>query len=520
MMAIIVSCMLFLLQLILSKKTWRTGSHQVIIGCMMFALLSYGFFIMRLDGQLADSDTALMSVISYATGESGSFVDSGASYPHGAGYLAITSTLVQLTDLSVADVQRYLYPLISALLLPPIIFMTYRTLLKQITPALLGTVLLLLQTDFIWVTWRGSHERFTWAFGLTLLYLAVRYQKDKNKLQIATYLLVGLAMITTNYVFAFAFNGMLLFAGLTASLVERNRTRWQPVILLSVLNISMAIIFARIIYTPADEGIIAFSEIIDRVYALIFEGQSSPTSTAAVLWWQNPIIFILLTALNWFVLGIASCWWVYRVQQVVRQQGHQLAVQYWLFPAIGLALFTTLLTDRAGILGGNFFIRLMPLLFIISVPIAAEALHLARYRWRHYPRLVRVTSLTIVTYFVIVLLIKVPSEPSLNTKWLVTTTDEDQAMRWVIEENPNSIIWTGLDERFESDEKIENPSAFTDYFLEIVWGEEPRLLPDFYVLSEQEQERFEQVDKSAPDMLNLDQVYDNGAVQIYRTGNE
>ena len=524
----VIACGCWIVLLLLSRRSWYKSSWKIVGTYVVFALLCNVYFIIRLGGQANDSDTALMSVIIYSTQQTDKFTGTTAMYPHGLGYTAIVEFIVDLTGFTVASVQRLVMPFLVSILMPPIFFACYRIILKNHRIALFATLLILLQSDIMLVMWRGSHEMFTWMFGFASIASVYQWNRYRMPRFILVHLLFSIAMIATNYVFAAALWACLVLGGAIAGSLERvkkwrmgqqsNNSESMVFIGLGALNLLFTIIFARLVYTPASEGISLFTQIIDTVKSIFIEGSETENQydTFAVLWWQNTQTYLMLTLINWSILLIASFWWLARIWKWYQSSTYQLSFNYWLLPAIGIEMIFAFIADQAGILGGNFVIRLFPLLFLISIPIAAEALYFIYFRLRHRMMIVRPAVMLLMAYATLALLIKVPNDPTVNTKWFFATTAEDQAIDWIIERDPNSVIWTGLDERFESDLKIDQPQAFINYDIEIVWGAIPRLTPQYIIESELEQFRISHLSLEQPFKTSeVLQLYDNGEVQIY-----
>ncbi|MFA4849345.1 MAG: hypothetical protein WC626_06415 [Methanoregula sp.] len=157
----------------------------------LILILAYGFFshlyiISRYGGLVADGD------VSYFTkaiqdfqvhGGIGEFV----RYSNGLGFQIIATEISDITGLTIPQVQLlpfgFFYLIIAYLL--------FREFTDSKYTALIGAVVLSLLPDLLFITARGTHERYTFFLFLLSLFILVRYSKNSHSLQkSATYVAI------------------------------------------------------------------------------------------------------------------------------------------------------------------------------------------------------------------------------------------------------------------------------------------------------------------------------------------
>lgn len=196
-----------------AAKIWTPG---------IIALFSYvtilGFYILaRFGGQWVDGDMARIAQNMASILDSGSLVATTGVYANGYGYPALSLALVQVTGISIPGLQAYVLPRLVPVIVI-VAFIAYRALLGRTRVALLATLLLFMHSDFLFVAFRGSHEKMTWTLVLlALFFLAKSIGSYQNRLELQTswvllFYFVVFTLIATNVFFASSFIWALAFS--------------------------------------------------------------------------------------------------------------------------------------------------------------------------------------------------------------------------------------------------------------------------------------------------------------------
>ena len=149
------------------------------------------YFVIRYTGHWTENDTASMSVAIRGISQSGKLVPgTGFIYSNGYAYQVISAFILAVTGIDTAFLQQIIFPFAILLLAIPACILLYEITGSR-SSAVLGSILLFTQPEFLFVVLRGSHEKFGRLFMILALFLLFRSFKSQGKLRLfATY--VGL----------------------------------------------------------------------------------------------------------------------------------------------------------------------------------------------------------------------------------------------------------------------------------------------------------------------------------------
>lgn len=136
---------------------------------LLYGFLSHLYFSLRYSGLIAGSDTGLITKTIQAVQDQ-STIFTTFIYASGFGFQVAVTFLSNITSLSI----QQLLILPTGFLYVPIAYLLFVELIKNKKTALFATFLLSLQPDLLFVTSRGSHERFTFFLALMALFVLVK----------------------------------------------------------------------------------------------------------------------------------------------------------------------------------------------------------------------------------------------------------------------------------------------------------------------------------------------------------
>lgn len=531
-----------------------------LVGIIVLALVNYTYLILRTGGALSEQDTYAITVTTFAAKSAESILEAPRPYTHGMNYTSLLVTLSELSGVSVETFQLFILPLMVAVTMPIVAFIAYRELSRSSLIGLLGTFLLFLQPDFLWVTWRGSHEKITWSIVLTLFFVLARTFRLHRQLRnlfvyILVFYMLALGLINTNMFFSSSFIVMVAITFVSGrvliAIIERRRagktsteTQAGSRLLLDmhlhrliyVVIICLLFVYTTLfyLYPPARQGLFAYTGTIDRVGALVFNVE--PTAEVAEAptinpysyvsdTWLHPMIFLALTLFNWTVLGVGAIVWLVTMWQFWRrkldvQQNDGLLLMCLAYSAFSFQVAASIVADLAGSFGANMQVRLFTPVMLFAIPLSAYGVvSFWRFAQPRLPRIVRTVLLAmaviVVAYFEFAALSKAVNEPFLSNRWLFLVEPEQVTADWLKTYAPAGSVWTGIDERYRSDLNTVS-ELIADDTMRVYFGS--RLNTDYIIWSEVERARWIRLGQYMPN-LQLDsrnRVYDNGTSQIYR----
>jgi hypothetical protein len=328
----------------------------------------------------------------------------------------MVAMLSSVTGLSISDIQLSLLPWLT-IFTALTAFIAFRSIMRSGRAGAIASSLLLVQPDFLFVSQRGSHEKMTWTFVLTLLYCLVTSLEGRRLRQTVPYViafyLAGFAMLTTNAFFGSSFTTIILLSLTGAVIATRRLFRFQAskrliprlgYVFLILTALTYVILFY--LYSPAGRNISNLARVADRLAALYLnvdtnietrvEESSQVTSNAQVsrstsvsspyssvsLGWVSTPVFVMLTLFTWLMMVAAFLVWLLLAVTFVRRgvaRSELPLFLIWAFTAAaGTQIAISVAADFAGTLGSNLQLRLFPVFNVFAIPmIIATA---ARYR--------------------------------------------------------------------------------------------------------------------------------------------
>lgn len=192
---------------------------------LLYGFLSHLYFSLRYSGLIACSDTGLITKTIQAVQSQGTIFTT-FTYASGFGFQAVVTFLSNITGLSI----QQLLILPTGFLYVPIAYLLFVKLIKNKKTALLATFLLCLQPDLLFVTSRGSHERFTFFLALMALFVLVKlislkWDNKKFLSYLALFYLTIFSLTAFNNWFSVLVIASIVFVSLIGFLFSRSSNR-------------------------------------------------------------------------------------------------------------------------------------------------------------------------------------------------------------------------------------------------------------------------------------------------------
>jgi hypothetical protein len=421
------------------------------VALQLYALLIAAYFVARSWGLWSENDTAQLATGIRAVVEGGALAPRDQPfYPHGFGYAAVSSAILAFTGLELSVLLRVIYPFTSAFLIVPA-WLLYRELTGSRRAATLAALMLFMQSEFLFMVLRGSHERMLRLLMLVAFWLLARgFRHRDDPAQFAVYAglfyLTSFGIISTNVFFgtSFAFAiGMAMVAAwvlgrvrpraLSASTTVARRLTW---VTCAVSVIGFLVIFY--LYPSAGHGLNVLDSVGKKSTEVLLTTQADATPyQQALSGWRSPAVYLLLSLGNFLLIVLSAPIWVAQgVRWVIagRRAPSPSAWLLWLlYGAFMVQGVLAAASDQSGQFGGNWQHRSFPSFAIVAVPTIAAALCRIRLR-----RTGLIFASLIVALFAGLAVLKATNEPSLSNKWMFYTPAEI-----------NAILWADLHERYE-----------------------------------------------------------------------
>lgn len=517
----------------------------IILPLLLYVGLSYLYLIVRFNGLFIETDTANQTRVIYSASQSNSVLEADWPYSNGYLYTAISVFLLDITGIPLQMLQIVVYPLITTGLVL-IAVATYRIYVRSHALAALAALLLFLQPDFLFVTWRGTHERFTWAMLLLLMFVIGKLFLQRHDVKnLSRYLLLF-------YAFAFAFSsantffassyivGLLLaFTGGYVLVLlrrywrnreERVNLQMQQLLYLAFSALILLYIFVFFLYDPALEGLKAVKHLLDKLAMVLMGAEEAfnPYESIAGTNWVGGGLYLLLTSFTWAVLLSAVGVWFLQLRDFLTRK--HLSTSYgprlflWLaFGAYCAQMIVAIIADRSDALTGNMQVRVFTVVVLFAIPTAVSGLANALRKGLDYlsqrkrlQLLAAALAAVAVSGASLTAVWKASIEPLVGNKFLFTSIAENEAGDWLIDHIASGTrAWTGLDERVMV-------SMYFQHVASLDYDTGPfRLMPEplegtqYFMFSDVERLRWERMGRPRLYLNDKNQVYDNGTVQIY-----
>jgi hypothetical protein len=507
------------------------------LALVLYSVAIVAYLLLRFRGHYVEQDTAEMTQLIEAVAAYGSAIPSAAVhpvYPFGFGFQAVNLYLMRLSGTSIQTLQAWVWPFL-AVGLALVAFLTFREITADDRAAALGGLFLFMQPDFLFTALRGSHEKMTYCMLLAALLLLFRSYRFRHRLRVfaahvALFYLVMFGIACTNSTFGSSLIVALTVSFFGGALVSRLVGRGtgagnRAFIRLAYVSFSSSLVLVAELfyfYSPSIDIFNQFKSAIDRIagFALNFDAGSNPYAYISQ-GWLSVHIYLLLTSFTWLILAISGIAWCLLTGRFFRG-GWPLAPDrvrlcWLLYAGLTMQVGVGIAIDAAGVLGANLQLRLIPVFMFIAIPISSSAVvHLLdRAAGRPLLRQCLRGGLALTTIaFTAFSVLKATNEPLLSNKWTFYSTAEAQAMDWLAIGVPQGGIWSDIDERLREVDLFRSPPT------EAAASRYPTLLPpeqlDVVMLSRITRERMARLDVPLPDLPDMNELYDNGLVQIYR----
>jgi hypothetical protein len=513
------------------------GLRRYPLALVLYSVAIVAYLLLRFRGHYVEQDTAEMTQLIQAVVAYGSAIPSAAVhpvYPFGFGFQAVNLCLMRLSGAGIQTLQAWVWPfLVVGLAL--IAFLTFREVTGDDRAAALGGFLLFMQPDFLFTALRGSHEKMTYCMLLVAVLLLFRSYRYRHRLlvfaaYVALFYLIMFGVVCTNSAFGSSLIIALSLSFFGGTLVSRLLSREagagdRGVIRLAYVSFSsFLLLMCELLYFYAPSlGILAqLPSAIDRVVAFAFNFDVGGNPYASVpLGWPNTGVYFLLTSFTWLILATSVISWCARTVRFFRGDWplapDHVRLCWLLYAGLALQVGFGIAVDFAGVLGANLQLRLFPVFMFLAIPTGSSAIvHLLdRAAGRPFLRQgLRVGVALTTVVFTAFSVLKATNEPLLSNKWTFYSTAEAQAMDWLAVGVPPGGVWSDVDERLREADLFRSPPT------EAAGLRYPTLLPpeqpDVVMLSRLTRERMARLNMPLPDLPDMNELYDNGDVQIYR----
>lgn len=516
-------------------------AYAILVFLVVYALGTYWYGPSRYRGFWGENDTQHLTNTLYYTEQDNSIINQREAYGNGMSFQALSIYLIRTSGISMQDLQLFVFPTIAALL-PLAAFNFYRIVTGSVVTALFATLLLFIQPDFLWVTWRGSHEKFTWFMALLILSLVARsfvtVGESKRRPQVMlliTFVFLAFTFISMNAFFASAFTASLAISsasGIVWLMLRRFRkNRLEGVItrklwtlpLLTSICAGLLYAFFVYIYPPALGLLRAANDLLDSLSTLfLFSGSDSQPETANAYdfldtAYVNPRMFLVLSGASLLLMAFSGLVWLrgaadFLLKKTVPVSDLPRILLWLVYSGFALQLVLSVFADRVATVGANIQVRLFAPMMILAIPMATIGIHDLLKRFPEKPRSALIWSLVPAIMVASILgIFKMTNEPIVSNNWIYTTAPERRAAEWVIGSSEEPSIWEGRTLRQRYYLPFVDPSVSSDYFRAGRVSEITR----YYLISDLERASWIRAGQTLPYVEDEFRIYDNGQAQIY-----
>lgn len=516
-------------------KTETQPSRAVPVNLVLLLLLLLGvfsgaYYSLRFGGLTMEVDSSRMTLIADWIKNTAT-INNRYTYSNGVSYGVLIAVFSLVTGLEVQSAQLasfvYVFPLLLAA------FIAFREMLGNALAGLLATLILLLQPDFLFYIVRGSHEKFTWAFALLMLYLLFRSQKTtQSSKQLLIFILLfyfafwGMVMSNTFFASAYllAISLGLLIGWLFARTVFRRHNQsylpeaWlKRLLLISTSCFILYYIFTWHIYVPAQQAISLYEQLVDRVFLMFLDVEPVEPTTSVQYFataWRSQSLYLLITGFQWLTaLGGFAVWiWsTFRILQL--KQSRRFLWQ--MYTSFGILLLVGVIADSAGWLSQNLQLRAFTPFAILTSAMFVHGLQLAWPKVKPNFRrgLVPLGCLVIVLVF-LGAQIKITNDPMVGNAWLFYTPAEISAYEWVEARMEYQAVW--VDTRDHLREVFYFHQGYTENRKNFYYVHPRPINASVVLLSERVQYKAFRQGLQLPSIEGRLRVYDNGSSAVYR----
>ena len=515
-----------------------SASAMVLVLLAVYALLVAADFVLRYNGVWVEQDTTELTLATRDMYESGALVPEREVYAHGFTYQAVAVFLVNVCGIPVETLQSVVYPFALGLI-GICALAVFRLLTGDATAGALAALLLCMQPELLFVTMRGSHEKFTWVLVMISILLLVKSFSYVGRWSaflaciLLSYLAIS-ALISANVFFASSFTFALAISLIGGWILVARRWKEQQEfgrnlgrLVYVVVSCSILIyVFIFHLYRPAVLMLDMLGYGWDKLAVLLFNfdlrdkvATSAPYAYVAYAW-LSPQVYLGLSMFNWMIVLVSLGGWLHQAYTMfVRKERLPLArVLLWLlYAAFAGQLALSMLADQYSLVGTNLQVRLFPAVMLFGIPLAVvelkRLLDLAQPRAR-LRRVLTVSLLVLAVWFSGASILKATADPVVSNKWLFYTRGEEGALVWTEGNIRLSSIWVGYDERLRQLASLhadwQHPSGNGYDILSLDPGTR------YVLFSDTVRDQAVRMKESLPDVRGAHRVYDGGRVQIYQ----
>jgi hypothetical protein len=507
-----------------------------LIGLIILALLIGVYVLVRYAGLWGETDSSAASFAIRDMRDTATLIPGPGNtvYPNGYSFQAIAVFVMNVSGLSLAELQLYASALLMAWVMIPA-WMAFRELTGSQRGATIASVLLFIQPEFLFVILRATHEKFTRGLMLLAIYLLVRSLRTRHRpAQFGAFVLVfylaGYSIISLNGLLATSFIsalglallltwiGMRYSRAISLNAVPAIQRLGFSVIVLLIL----AFLFIFYAYPPARHNLDILRSVGDRVAALFLDVGDDETVNPYAKWvvrtWPNLYIYFAVSLANWLLLAASLGVWgsqtIRWLQRRWQPQGPNDLLLWAFFGAFGLQGALSIVVDVSGAIDGNLQHRFFPSFVMLAAPLFAKWLIDWRPKQPGVERLAHTGFVAAVGICAVLSLFKATNEPLLSNKWLFYVPAEMQALRWAEEKLPSRPVWTDYDDRMTTAIGLRNE------------GQPLNIIADLYsvnvgtrdfLISDVIRNRSVRIDGELPVEADSLVTYDNGQAQIYHS---
>lgn len=512
------------------------ASHQnpwLWFGPLLFMIVVGAYFVFRYQGHWAENDSAVFTHAIRDVSQAGRLIpteEGSLVYPNGYTFQAISAFIVTITGLEVRALQQLVYPIMSALVVLPA-WILYRELTGSGRGAVIATILLFMQPEFLFVILRSSHEKFTRILMFLCLFFLVRSFRLNHRpalfaTMIALFYLATYAFIASNSLLAHSF----LFAiastlGCVALLNRFSSFKLQQSHITArlsyvlIISIVLNYLFMFYLYPPVQNQFGVFTDTWSRLAALLFDVQADSVNPYAYVGgaWINLWVYFLVSIANWIILGASFMIWAVQGWHWLRYgrppQGPTRQFIWLLYAAFALQGGLSIIVDLSGSLASNLQHRIFPSFSILAVAIVASAL--ADWRPQRQQRLVQWSSAAVISVVVCLSVLKATVEPAVGNKWMFYQPEEIIALTWSENHLQQTQLWIEYDERLSVAWATSIDRSVQQNRMR-VGATEPTLPIRSFLLSDITRLRSSRLEQPLPVPYDAQRVYDNGSAELYR----
>ncbi|MFH1403973.1 MAG: hypothetical protein ABIH11_06880 [Candidatus Altiarchaeota archaeon] len=437
--------------------TWKTAFLLVI----MLNFLTHHYIPARYGGRAMFGDQAAFLETSQNMIITQRIIGKGDLYQNGFGFQLYNTMLSCLLDLNVTFLFDYFIPY-QGTLIAIVYFIMSREFLKDEGTALLSTMFLSIQSEIIFMTSWGTHERVT----MMLIFMMVTCMKRSFSMvdvkevrrHIALTYWFAINMMCMNVFFSISTIiaiGISMVIGIIFSRYRIVNTSYVRLVFVMGICLVIAFYMMFFVYTPAKTYLMGVKSTFNQV-ELIFGGleqedsftKKFPQYRYVEKAYINPNLFLMLRSYDFIILPIGFMSVVGIIKGMLKRRHvpgkEDIALLVFIYLGFFLQFLFTIFFDRVGMYSSNVELRIFPYVHIFTAPLAAK---LIVERIRDFRVSRRVTAVALLTSFIVISvflnLLKSSHEPSVNMHWVHANEADFINARWLCETPHSRPVFHG-----------------------------------------------------------------------------